>query len=230
VVDTREILHGLAEPFDADEVRWKPQIVSGNRAMAIAYVSARTVMDRLDDVLGAQNWRDEYQCLPDGNVVCMLSLRLDGEWLSKSDVGGPSEQPDSGDRMKSAFSEALKRPAVKWSVGRYLYRLSSQWCDYDPHKKQFLRTPSLPRWALPVREAKATPVQAPAPRVTAEQVREVEMLLAAKRRKWAAALRWLRQQPDLPELAETAAVADMRPEHHRRLVEMLGPKAKAQAK
>jgi hypothetical protein len=39
------------------------------------------------------------------------------------DVGGPSEQPDEGDRVKAAFSDALKRAAVKFGIGRYLYRL-----------------------------------------------------------------------------------------------------------
>jgi hypothetical protein len=34
--------------------------------------------------------------------------------------------------------------AVKFGVGRYLYRLLSQWVDYDPQRKQFKQTPRLP--------------------------------------------------------------------------------------
>jgi len=64
-------------------------------------------------------------------------------------VGGQSEQPDEGDRRKAAFSDALKRAAVKFGIGRYLYRLPAQWVDYDPRKKQFARTPTLPPEALP---------------------------------------------------------------------------------
>src|SRR5262249_54020635 len=67
-----------------------------------------------------------------------------GEWLTKVDVGGPSEQPDGGDGLKAAFSDALKRAAVKYGVGRYLYRLPSQWVDYDPQRKQFKQTPRRP--------------------------------------------------------------------------------------
>jgi hypothetical protein len=40
--------------------------------------------------------------------------------LTKVDVGGPSEQPDGGDWLKAAFSDALKRAAVKFGVGRHL--------------------------------------------------------------------------------------------------------------
>lgn len=143
-----ELTEALAAPFDSREVKFKPAVVSGNRALALAYVDARVIQDRLDDVLGVAGWQDEYESLPDGSVVCRLRLRLGDEWITKMDVGGPSEQPDEGDRRKAAFSDALKRAAVKFGVGRYLYRLQSQWVDYDPRKKQFAQTPTLPPTAL----------------------------------------------------------------------------------
>jgi hypothetical protein len=58
--------------------------------------------------------------------------------------------------MKAAFSDALKRAAVKFGVGRYLYRLPAQWVDYDPVKRQFARTPTLPPFALPKRRSAVT--------------------------------------------------------------------------
>jgi hypothetical protein len=51
--------------------------------------------------------------------------------------------------LKAAFSDALKRAAIKLGVGRYLYRLPSQWVDYDPTAGRFVKTPQLPAWALP---------------------------------------------------------------------------------
>ena len=149
------LMKALAAPFDPAEVRFKPAVVSGNRALAMAYVDARVIQDRLDVVLGVTNWQDDYDCRPDGSVVCRLRLRLGGEWITKVDVGGPSEQPDGGDRLKAAFSDALKRAAVKFGIGRYLYRLPSQWVDYDPQKRQFVRAPALPAWALPAGKPKA---------------------------------------------------------------------------
>src|SRR6516162_10177096 len=102
------VMDQLAAPFAESEVKFKPAVVSGNRALALPYVDARAIQDRLDEVLGVAGWQDEYECLPDGAVVCKLRLRLGAEWITKSDVGGPSEQPDEGDRRKAAFSDALK--------------------------------------------------------------------------------------------------------------------------
>src|SRR5262245_29923246 len=125
--DVELLTRELSAPFDSKEVKFKPAVVTGNRALALAYVDARVIQDRLDDVLGVTGWQDEYECLADGSVVCRLHLRLGTEWITKMDVGGPSEQPDEGDRRKAAFSDALKRAAVKFGVGRYLYRLPAQW-------------------------------------------------------------------------------------------------------
>ena len=138
----------LTTPFDNTEVKFKPQVVKGNRALALAYVDVRAIMDRLDLALGVENWQDNYQLLPDKSVMCRLRLRIGDRWITKSDVGSPSEQPDGGDRLKAAFSDALKRAAVKFGIGRYLYRLPQQWADYDPMKKQFSAPPKLPDWAV----------------------------------------------------------------------------------
>src|SRR5262245_47668973 len=97
-LDVEVLVKALASPFEPSEVKFKPGVVSGNRALALAYVDARVIQDRLDDVLGVTGWQDDYECLADGSVVCRLCLRLGDEWITKVDVGGPSEQPDEGDR------------------------------------------------------------------------------------------------------------------------------------
>jgi hypothetical protein len=144
-------------------VRWKPQTISkdGTRALAICYIDARAVQDRLDAVFGVNGWQDRYDLLPDGSAVCRLRCRIGQRWVVKSDVGSPSEQPDEGDRHKAALSDALKRAAVKYGIGRYLYRLPRQWVDWDAQKRQFVRVPTLPPSALPA--AKPKPATAPEP-------------------------------------------------------------------
>src|SRR5262245_1141034 len=149
------ITTALAVPFEPRDVKFKPQMVKNNRCLAMAYVDARLIQDRLDDVLGPENWEDAYDLLPDGSVMCRLRLKLGDQWITKIDVGSPSEQPDSGDRLKAAFSDALKRAAVKYGIGRYLYRLPAQWVDYDPVKKQIAQVPQLPAFAIP--KSKAAP-------------------------------------------------------------------------
>jgi Rad52/22 family double-strand break repair protein len=148
VIGPADLSYRLAEPFAVNDVHFKPQVVKGNRALAIAYIDARAVMDRLDETVGVGGWQDEYTVLADGSVMCRLKVRVGRVWITKVDVGSPSEQPDGGDRMKAAVSDALKRAAVKFGIGRYLYSLPIQWCDYDPAKKQFVSRPRLAEWAM----------------------------------------------------------------------------------
>lgn len=149
VSDAQHLLSALAAPFAADEVKFLPKAVHGNKALALPYVDARCIMDRLDATVGIDGWSDDYAFLPDGSVLCKLSIRIGKEWVTKMDVGSPSEQPDKHDQTKAAVSDALKRTAVKFGIGRYLYRLPQQWCDYDPQKKKFIRPPTLPAGAFP---------------------------------------------------------------------------------
>lgn len=112
-----ELFAALAAPFGPDEIRLRPQ--AGRQ---LPYITARTVMNRLDDVLGPANWWDEYTPL-ENSVICRLTIRLpDGTPLTKCDAGGYAGMSDSGDDEKSGFSDAFKRAAVKFGIGRYLCR------------------------------------------------------------------------------------------------------------
>lgn len=148
----RDLSRALTEPFPAEAVHAKPLTVKGNRALAAFYLDARAIMHRLDSVFGVGGWKDSYQLVNGGSVVCTLSVKVNGEWVEKMDVGSPSEQPDDGDKLKAAFSDALKRAAVKLGIGRYLYRLDRQWYDYDPQGRRFVKPPQLPSWALPQKQ------------------------------------------------------------------------------
>ncbi len=70
-------------------------------------------MNRLDTVLGPENWWDRY--VPGENsVLCELTIRLpDGSMLTKADAGGYAGMADSGDDDKSGYSDAFKRAAVE---------------------------------------------------------------------------------------------------------------------
>jgi hypothetical protein len=113
----RDLFAALAAPFDPDEVKLRSQ--AGRQ---LHYVTARTVMNRLDDVLGPENWWDDFVPL-EHSVICRLTIRLpDGTTLTKSDAGGYAGMADPGDDDKSGFADAFKRAAVKFGAGRYLYR------------------------------------------------------------------------------------------------------------
>ncbi|WP_422923099.1 Rad52/Rad22 family DNA repair protein [Singulisphaera sp. PoT] len=110
------IFQRLVAKFEPNEVKARAQ---GGKQLR--YVTARTVMNRLDEVLGPANWWDRY--IPGENsVMCRLTIRLaDGSTITKMDAGGYAGMADSGDDDKSGFSDAFKRAAVKFGVGRYLY-------------------------------------------------------------------------------------------------------------
>jgi hypothetical protein len=149
-VTPQEIMAALREPFAPEKIGWKPGAITkdGTRALALGYIDARDVMDRLDDVVGCENWYDV--CEPQGtSVVCRLSVRLSGEWITKADVGSLSGQEDAGDQLKAGYSDAIKRAAIKWGIGRYLYSLPQVWVEYDPQKKRIVKLPDLPPWARP---------------------------------------------------------------------------------
>lgn len=116
-----ELFEALARPFRDDQIK---QLRKGS--ITLSYATARTYMDRLDEVLGPENWWSDYSSSEDG-VMCMLTIRLPGgEIVTKRDVGGRAGMTDSGDDEKSGFSDAFKRACVMFGVGRFLYPEASR--------------------------------------------------------------------------------------------------------
>lgn len=113
-----DMFSALAAPFDASEVKVRAQ---GGRQLH--YVTARTVMNRLDNVLGPENWWAEYSPFVEHSVRCRLTLRLpDGSTVTKEGIGGFADMADAGDGDKSGASDAIKRAGVEVGIARYLYR------------------------------------------------------------------------------------------------------------
>jgi hypothetical protein len=143
-------LQALYAEFPRDMVTWRPQgpISKTGKVMALAYIDARDVMDRLDAVVGPANWSDDYHETPKGRVICTLSINIDGVWVRKADGAGETQVEGE----KGAISDALKRAAVKWGIGRYLYDIDSPWVpcetyqgnDGKPRFKRFSADP----WSL----------------------------------------------------------------------------------
>jgi hypothetical protein len=111
-----ELFAALAAPFSDREVKSRQ-----GTGRQFKYVTARTVMNRLDTVLGPENWWDAYATF-ENCVVCSLTIRMpDGREVTKTDAGGHAGMQDSGDDEKSAYSDGFKRAAAKWGIGRFLY-------------------------------------------------------------------------------------------------------------
>jgi len=161
----KDTLAKLALPFDPNDVEWKPQAIKGNKALAVAYIDARTVAERLDQVTEG-DWAFDWESVADGAVKGRLTIC----GVIRCDVGEPGDGPQ-GETLKAAVSDALKRSAVLFGVGRYLYRLPAQWVDYDAQYKRLARRPELPAWAKPgtARESRPPPPSMDAEESEAEQ-------------------------------------------------------------
>ena len=104
----------LKRPFPINKLRWRRG--QGNSG-ELVYITARDVMDRLDDVFGVEGWSDDYEWLGD-RLMCKISCKLNGTgWVTKSD----GAEDSTIEAIKGAYSDSFKRAAVKWGIARYLY-------------------------------------------------------------------------------------------------------------
>lgn len=123
-------LSNLYAEFPRASVHWRIQGAPYERngkfhGMALAYIDARDVMDRLDEAVGPENWQSRYKETQSGRVIGSIGIRIGDDWVWKSDgAGGTHVEAEKG-----GISDALKRAAVLWGIGRYLYRLDSPWVE-----------------------------------------------------------------------------------------------------
>lgn len=111
--------------------KWRVQSFSKNKPIAIcvAYIDARQVMDLLDKVCGCQNWQSDYKMIDDG-LYGGIGIFCNSQWVWKWDTGVESKE----DPSKGEASDAFKRAAVKWGVGRFLYSMGIQYVDSNEEK------------------------------------------------------------------------------------------------
>lgn len=161
----------LSAPFDVTDIEWRIQqsgVKNGKPwAMVLAYVTNRAIQQRLDEVFGVFGWQNQYQQAPDGGVMCGISI-LDPEspnvdWITKWD----GAENTNIDAVKGGLSGSMKRAAVQWGIGRYLYNLDVVFVECMDGNKGKNRgsakdkqnggkdvyfswnAPKLPEWALP---------------------------------------------------------------------------------
>jgi len=111
------VLKLLEEPFDAAQVRTRP----GRGGIELKWVDARTVAQRLDSVLGLSGWEWHIERQQDGVVLGTLTIHLPtGATVVRQDWGYMTG--GSGEDLKEAASDCLRRCASLFGVGRYLYQ------------------------------------------------------------------------------------------------------------
>ena len=115
-----------------------------SKAQALAYLDARDVMDRLDEVCGPENWQTKYDETARGRVLCSIGISIGDEWVWKSDGAGNT----AVEGEKGGISDSLKRAAVQWGIGRYLYRMKATWVPCEVNDKGQWRKWKADPWAF----------------------------------------------------------------------------------
>jgi hypothetical protein len=139
-----DIYNALKRPFPANQISWRCGATNRDKTkgIALAYIDARDVMRRFDEVFGLE-WQNRYSHA-EGKTICEIGAKIGGEWVWRAGGAGDTDI----EAEKGAISDAFKRAAVLWGVGRYLYELPNEWVEIDEYKK-LKRQPALPRWATP---------------------------------------------------------------------------------
>jgi hypothetical protein len=158
---------GLKRPFPPEDIEWRISR-SGYKdgkpwAKVLAYVTARAIMDRLDECVGPEHWQVSYSHLESKGVMCLLSINTPSHgWITKED----GAQETEFEPFKGGISSSLKRAGVTVGIGRYLYNLEEGWADISEKKSPgaryarikdasgegqacYWKPPPLPTWALP---------------------------------------------------------------------------------
>ena len=143
-----DIVKALALPTPPLKIKFLPKsvfsklegVVTKYRALALPFIDARYVQERLDEIAGPLGWQSKVEYF--GGFVCVgIGIRNpdNGEWVWKWDTGqdeasnqAPAENGDGGeddrsDYGRSVVSQGLKRAAYQWNIGRDLYKLPKRW-------------------------------------------------------------------------------------------------------
>jgi hypothetical protein len=146
---TDDIYKRLKRPFSEKAISWRAGATNAkkndgkaSKCIALAYIDARDVMQRLDDVFG-MNWMCKYSHA-ENKTICELSVLIEDNWITRAGGAGDTDV----EAEKGAISDAFKRAAVLFGIGRYLYELDNNWVECDEFKR-IVKPPQLPEWATP---------------------------------------------------------------------------------
>ena len=123
--EAKSLEQRLQEKFLFKDLEFRParfQRLRDGRIVTemLTYITARAVQQRLDDLFGLAGWRASYEWIS-GGCQCLLSVKVGEEWIAKADFAETIDKFP----VKGTASDAFKRAAVQFGIGRYLYSLES---------------------------------------------------------------------------------------------------------
>lgn len=122
----------LKAPFDPKLISWRVGAMTKDKTkgIALAYIDARDLYERLDDVCGPDKWQLRYSHA-DSKTIAEIGIKIGDEWIWKANGAGDTNI----EAEKGAISDAAKRAGVAWGIGRYLYDVQNVWVELDEYKR-----------------------------------------------------------------------------------------------
>jgi hypothetical protein len=107
----------LTAPILPNEVEWRIQSqTSTGKLIVVPYINNRCVMTRFDAAFGADNWTSEFREIANG-FLCRLTVSINDRQVYREDGASKTNiEPEKG-----GISDAMKRAAVQFGLGRCLY-------------------------------------------------------------------------------------------------------------
>lgn len=141
-------LKKLNQQVEAKDIDFRVQSINkGGYATVLAYKDARYDMRILDEVVGPENWQKDYKLI-DENLYCGISIKVNGEWVTKWDVGTESNT----EKEKGQASDAQKRAGFAWGIGRELYDFPAISVKLNPDEFTVEGSKVTATWKLNVRQ------------------------------------------------------------------------------
>ena len=133
-----ELRQALVAPFSNGDIEWRVSATSQDKSkgLAVPYVTNRAIQNRLDSTVGIDGWQNEFRPWKDGKAqLCGISIYFheQKQWLTKWDGADDSDF----ESVKGGLSDSMKRAAVEWGVGRYLYGMTQIWVKIVQRGKGF---------------------------------------------------------------------------------------------
>lgn len=107
----------LTAPILPNEIEWRVQSqTSTGKLIVVPYINNRCVMHRFDAVFGPENWTSEFREISNG-FLCRLTVTINDRTIYREDGASKTNiEPEKG-----GISDAMKRAAVQFGLGRCLY-------------------------------------------------------------------------------------------------------------
>jgi hypothetical protein len=99
------------------EIKVRVDKIQDNSCTLVLYKTARCDAIILDETVGNTNWQSHQESIKN-SLFTTISIKHNGEWISKSDCG---DTYSNFERKKSESSDAFKRAGFLWGIGRELY-------------------------------------------------------------------------------------------------------------